>query len=722
MVRACLIALFVVWASAASADPITAFVATTLAVSSATAATILNLAVGLVLTAASRLFYKTPKAPDLVRDLGRAVTLPPYRFVYGHYRVTGTPAPWRVSGNILVGCLILNSRPSQGNFTLFLDDREVSLTGDAFDFTASGGATATNAPFSGHLTCWFGLGDQTTPPADITTEFPDLFETTDGWEGRTVVWLRLDVGDNGSRSERWPRTPPDVEVEGDWSLVYDPRELLHDLADPDTWEFSRNQALIALDALTQNPLRAYRQANLMMATFEDAADVCDQAVALNAGGTEPRYRCDGVIIWSENELEDQVDPILRAGAARFTRASGRLGLIPGAYETPGYTMTDVLEPGIEYTALKRSRDLPTTVRASYVSADRDYESAALEPWDIPGALAADGGIQVTVEMPFEMVTSPTQAMRLRKILGHRARRQKRLKLVALPAAFDLIGGATVTVNLPSPRAALNGVYEVEETHPGLSPVGDADGVALRIPMVLGEESAAWYAWDETTEEEEIVEEAYSATRSGVADPGAITATTGSSVNLDTGGTIIPRVLYTFDPSASDVADYEWQGRVTGGSYGETSGLIDGGVRDGSGDVFTYVNGAAGVDQDFRVRAIGVNGDFSDWVEYSAATPTVAQTLAVPTIGTLTESPAGTVNVPVTIPNDANATGVEVYAGPDSDVNNASLLGARYAGPSAEVTLKDTGLGSGVTVYYFARTLGAYSNESAWSAGSSITTA
>ncbi|MGR3509419.1 MAG: hypothetical protein ACU0CQ_00865 [Sulfitobacter sp.] len=114
----------------------------------------------------------------------------------------GTP----VKGSKIYGAWLLNSRASDlSTFTLYLDKREVVLTGDAFDLTGPG-ATATEYPFSGHVTVWVSRGDHTAPPIEFTTDAAyiegsadHLWKATDAWKGRTMIWLKLDAGASGEQ-------------------------------------------------------------------------------------------------------------------------------------------------------------------------------------------------------------------------------------------------------------------------------------------------------------------------------------------------------------------------------------------------------------------------------------------------------------------------------------------------------------------------------------------
>lgn len=305
-------------------------------------AALMQLGASILLSKAAQALAGKPKQAQVIRELTQPESLPPWRHVYGKARAAGSPAPVRVKGSILYGCFILNSRPSAGPFTLYLDKREVAASGDPYDF-AGAGASATVAPFAGHCTYWIGRGDQVGPPAQILAEAPDQFEASDGWRGLTVIWLRLHVGANESRATRWPATPPEVMVDGKWSLVWDPRDSDQDSDDASTWAWSANQALCTLDALRQNPLRRYGSRHLWIETFAWAADVADEAVPVKAGGTIPRYEANGTLVFANGaEIEDQVMPLAEAGAARFIRVGGQLGLVPGCWREPTMALTDVL--------------------------------------------------------------------------------------------------------------------------------------------------------------------------------------------------------------------------------------------------------------------------------------------------------------------------------------------------------------------------------------------
>jgi hypothetical protein len=519
-------------------------------------ATLLYTAAANALMSASR-----PDQPTLKSQLSVPTEKPAYRYVYGHDLAIGSPAPIRVRGEWMIGCWILNSRPSAfTNWTLYLDKREVALTGDPFDFTNGGGATGTTFPFIGAdgstevLRVWFGKGDQTTVPYKIRTDYPwasgddeELFKTTDVWEGRTIMWAMMLAGGDANRQERWPSTPPLVEVLADWSKVWDPRDVAQDEDDPDTWEYSNNHALVILDAARQNPVKPYLTDNLLMSSFEDAADIADESVALKAGGSEPRYTITGTVVWQAAEIEDQLMPLFIAGAARPIRVGGQLGIVPGAYMTPDYTLTELLGPGFTMVGTQEG-DVPNRLRTSYTSPGRLFEDAELEPYAIPGALSDDGGVPLVQDLDLRFAGSPTQAQRVQKIEGAMLRRNRRLTGIAPPAAINLVAGANMTLALHAPFDAWDGVYRIESIQPAADLAG-TDGVALRCPFVAVRWNDSIYDWDEDTDEIEITNEGFDGEISSIAKPIDGTATGGAG-----------QIVVTFDlPSLGGFEQIEFWG-------------------------------------------------------------------------------------------------------------------------------------------------------------------
>lgn len=709
-----------------AAAPVGAFVAGALGFTAGTAAfAIVSGVVGMAASVglsmiANKLMAKKPRQEEIRAELTRPTSLPAYRFVYGKTWAPGTPVGWTVLGRVLYICYLLNSRRSAGPFTVLFDKRAVQKTGDEFNFAAGGGATATNAPFSGHVRYWIGDGTQTTCPAQIVSETGGYFTATDAWRGRTVLWARLNCGDDEDRSERWPATPPEVNVDGNWSMVYDPRD--------GQTKFSRNQGLIVLDALRSNPVRPYGDTFLRLDTFSWAADVAGQAVPVKAGGTIPRYRCDGILTFTTGtEIEDQLQPLLDAGASRLSRIGGKLAIVPAVFRQSVKTITDVTDgQPLNLVRWKSSDELYTEVVTRFPAPDRAYESAETPAYVIPGAQAADGGVAKRLVVDLDFVTDHRQAQRVGKIMGWRSRMQRQVSGELFPDCFDLVAGSVCRVNLGFPYGSWLGKYEVESISPAAG-LNDDDSITIRLPAVLTETSDEITAWDAPTEEQDMLPGNFAGTVGRVQPPPKPTLTTGNAAAQISGDTIIAGVLgaWTASPSPS-AAGYEWEWikvatwpAVTGwraGGYLDKSAADEAGVYSGS---IPWIE--VGSQYRIRVRTVGTHGR-SDWIVSDPITALGPfNTLARPPRPSATAANSSRINISAAQANDGNARHLLVYSNDIDSPLTASLLDTKQAGASVTITTAETGLSSGTTRFYFTRARDQWGNLSEFSDSATATT-
>ena len=702
-------AIVALGASPARADPITTAITgwLTSTFGATLGAAIAQIGGSILLSAASQALAGKPKQEQQRSELTRPTSLPAYRYVYGTCWAPGTPVGWQVVGNILYICYLLNSRPSSlTTHSVLFDKRSVSISGDPFDF-AGAGASATNDVFSGHVRYWIGRGDQTSAPAQVVAEASD-FAATDAWRGCTVLWARLDCGDNDERSSRWPATPPELNVEGPWSLVYDPRDGLT--------KHSRNQGLIVLDALLNAPTKPHATGYVRMDTFAWAADVSDQQVSAKAGGTIARYRCDGVLVWSQGaELEDQIQPLLDAGASRLTRIGGQVAIIPGIARPAVYTVTDCSDG--QAMTLEKYQPLDglyTEAEASYISPARAYETAAAPVYVVDGAQSADGGLANRMTITLDFVTDHRQAQRLAKIAVMRSRMQRTISAELFPAAFDLVAGSICDVSLPAPFGPWNGRYLVEEIN-AASGINDDQSITLRLPVRLREEQgAAIYGWDAATEEQDVADAILSTTVARITPPASVTLATGTVAAIASGGTVLARVRAVWPATTgASATGYEWEYRVGSGDWQPGGSVAIGADR--VGFVSPVVIGSS---YTVRVRTVGLYGR-STWVTSSpiiAAGP--AATVGTPSIRSATGG-VGQVSLVLDQANDQGAIMFEVWRAAVNNTSFAALITTINLGPSGAIGWVNTGLSAG-TYYYWGKAKDQFGNVSAFSTVKSAT--
>ena len=713
-------------ASPASAAPIGAIIAGALgftagSVGFAIVSGVVSMAISVGLSSiAQKLTLKKPKREAVRAELMRPTSLPPYRFVYGKTWAPGTPVGWVVKGRILYICYLLNSRPSAGPFTVMIDKRTVTKTGDATDFSAGGGATANAAPFSGHLKYWIGYGTQTTCPAQIVSESGGHFISTDAWRGRTVLWARMDCGDDDERNDRWPTTPPELNVDGNWSIVRDPRDGQD--------KFSRNQALIVLDALRNNPVRPYPDGHLRIDTFEWGADVAGQSVGVVGGGTIPRYSCDGILTFDDGaEIEDQLEPLMAAGASRFARVGGKIAFIPAIARPSVKTITDFTDSQpIDLDRWKPADDLFTEAVARFPSPDRAYESAETPAFVVSGAQAADGGVAKRLQIDLDFVTDHRQAQRLAKINVLRSRMQRQVSAELFPDAFDLVAGSVCTLNLPAPFTPWNTKYEVASIAPAAG-VGDGDSITIRLPTVITEENDSIYAWTAATDEQEMLTGSFGGARPRIQPPAKPTMTTGTAAARESGDAVVPAVIAAWTASASPSAmgyEWEWTRSLAGASISgwNAGGALAASAADDSG-VFSANIPWVEIGKSYwvRVRATGAYGA-SAWRVSDAVTaagPVVS--VFVPPRPTATAASSTRINISAQQANDGRARQLLVYSNSVDNSLTATLLATLDAGASVTVSASQTGLSSGTTRYYWSRARDQWGNLSAFSTSDSATT-
>ncbi len=648
---------------------------------------------------------------DVVKqELTQETSQPAYRFVYGHTRATATPVPWYSLGDYLYGMLLVNSRPSEiGTWSLYVDARtcEVEDDQDEYDFsgpgiglTPEGGTPVDGEPI---IRMWIGDGTHTAPPTAFSSI--DYFETTDIWEGRTVLFLKCLKGENMTANyRRWPNNEPVIELEADFSKIWDPRDELQDPDDETTWTFTDNQGLIALDASRTNPIAQYSLSEILLASFIEAADVADELVQKKDLSYENRYRAAGTIIWNENsEIGDQLQPIADAGAGRYSSSAGRLAYASGVYRPSIYTATDFLIDGqFEFRTRRQERDLPKAIRTKYTEPLLNYETYEVPMIGVKGAAPEETDRATNLDLT-ALCQWATQAMRVQQIKARELEAEKALAFTLPAPSLVLIPGSICTTAMANTAwSRIDGEWMVETTDPVLIPVYDeelssVEGQTFRNPVELSEYSSTIFDWDKDTDEfdmtfEEIDEDELQLIQPG----GAISVSTGY---VNTGGAQVPRVTFDFDPSPSSVSGYLWEYAIGDDTSTDpssfvwvTGGWLDSDTRDGDGDVFGYFD-VPGIFETYGLRVRANGAGVSDYVYYDNII--FGFDLTVNTYSSTT----GQVDFNITAPDSDVLSHVDLRnVSTGGDLADATTLGSFSADPGETIDISDT-VASGTSDYY-----------------------
>lgn len=398
-----------------------------------------------------------------------------------------------------------------------------------------------------------------------------------------------------------------ITIRGKGAFVYDPRldstvpggSGAHRAATQSTWAWSdtacRNPALQLLWFLLgwkiTNPVtgaqllavgKGIPPARIDLASFAIAANLCDEAVALAAGGTEPRYRSDGV--WSEGDSPTTVIDMLKASMnADLDDVDGKLRLTifhnDLASPVASFTANDVLgdfdwQPS---PPLDQSFNI---VRGVFTDPS---DTSLYQPVDYPQIeVASPDGIDRIDTFDLPMVQSAAQAQRLARLRLNRQKFGGEFEATFQATAWAVQKNSAITLTFPAAgfTSKLLRVAEIELRE---------DGV---VPMRLREESAAIYTY--------------------VADAAPVAAVASTPYNP----TLNP-IIGAFDTLSAQIVG------VSGGViYGNVNGTTATASMVAVGDILTVVVPASGninldATYSFTAAGTGIFGEFAQWYRDTA---------------------------------------------------------------------------------------------------------
>lgn len=446
-----------------------------------------------------------------------------------------------------------------------------------------------------------GRADQTAF-AGLVAAAPAFWTAAHRLAGCAAIYLRLTY-DPDAFPGGIPNITVDLEGKND---ILDPRTGLRG--------YSENAALCLADYMAE---RDYgigagigAQDGIEVESLIEAANICDEAVPIAAGGVEPRYSCNGVVSLGEPP-KTIIEAMLTAMAGRAIWQAGQWRLRAGAYRLPLAVLTadDVLEGGLTLTTRQSRAANFNAVRGQFVSPENNWQPDDFPAYASAAYLAEDGGERVWRDISLPFTISASMAQRLAKIELERARRQMRVKLSGKLKAWRVAAGDTA--NLRYDRWGFGGAglpegkpFEVEAVRLDLAQAGS--GPRLATELLLRETSPLVYSWDAS--EERIYQAAPRTTLPSAFDipaPGAPQGEEELYVTRD-GSAVKVLLRIRWAPAASGFVDtYQVETRQEGEPWmdqGRTSGTVLE-LRDIRPGVWA-----------FRVKAISVLGVSSSWRE------------------------------------------------------------------------------------------------------------
>ena len=420
----------------------------------------------------------------------------PRTIVYGETLVAGHIVFAKASGddrkNLDLIIALGDGGPYESVEAVYFDEQVLTLDG-------SGNVTSPSK-YNGFATILTQLGaeDQTANASAVS----NISEWTTNHRGRGIcyAYARLEYD-----PEVWTQGLPTLFFKVRGRKVYDPRldstnggSGTHRKDDPTTWEFSQNKALWLLDWMRGVEMNGERVAGLDVpdtlidwGAFADAADVCDEDVDVDGGGTIKRYTGGGGTVTSADDPKAVCDMFIRCMAGEWAPRSGYIGVYAGSSRTAAVTLTDDdLAGPIKLKTAKSVRETVNRLQATYRDPDESYELTDAPPY-INSSWESDDGEIFEGETTLPFIDDHRQAQRICKLLAGRTREPRELQARFKQKAMQCLEGDAFTWDSDRFPAGVQGKYIVTAR------TIYSDGT---VDIVARSETSGFYSWDETTEE------------------------------------------------------------------------------------------------------------------------------------------------------------------------------------------------------------------------------
>lgn len=225
--------------------------------------------------------------------------------------------------------------------------------------------------------------------------------------------------------------------------VYDPRldstnggTGAQRLTDATTWTYSANPALCAADYMTSGSMYfdvATPLAKLGMNLptnrvnwpfVANAANECDQTVALPASATQLRYVL-GCLLSCGDTHDTNLDTILAAMIGQRIFVQGKYRIYAGEYDSPGVSISDndLTVDGYTVQGATTGTDLYNAVVATYFDPNRDWQNVSCAVRTQSTFETADGGQRLLRNITLNGVTDEYRAQRICEVIKKQSRNQ-----------------------------------------------------------------------------------------------------------------------------------------------------------------------------------------------------------------------------------------------------------------------------------------------------------
>ncbi len=408
---------------------------------------------------------------------------------YGRARLGGAYMLWEAEGSFAYNVLALHDGQVDGFEQIYLNDDKVTVSGGYVQAGTDGRYGRNNDLVQ--IDTRLGLPTETRYSQITDTT---IWPTDARGDGIASLMMIAKSSSQEKYLRDFPNGLPLPSAVTRMQICYDARIGTRD--NPAAWAWTRNPVWQLLDYMTNAQtgmgLDYEQYFEPQISTWITAADVCDEAVPLAAGGTIPRYTGDGTYLHSTPPA-DVIATILACMDGWIAQDSGGVFVIEaGEYTAPTVTITDAHIVGMDRQFYLEDERAVNELVISYTSPEYDYTEVEALPWrDETDILDRNGSVR-SQRMSLPWVSTNSQARRLAKIAMAKATAPIRGTITTDLYGLKAMGQRRIRIQAPADSVVMADIV-VDVVSVTLN-----SDFTLTIPFVAT--SAASYEWDAATEE------------------------------------------------------------------------------------------------------------------------------------------------------------------------------------------------------------------------------
>lgn len=620
-----------------------------------------------------------------------------------------TPRPPRVSAygvGRLYGAYVLYETASNGTAVdvyavhdgkmhelvrFYLNDDAATLTGNTVNQGTDGryrdGAVSLY---------WTDGSDPGTALSAITGLLPGIWTANHRGDGVVMLAQAAKPVKSKRYLETYPNQVPTPSLVAKWQLCPDPNA--DDPGDTAGWTWTENPArhLMHYKMVREGVDYATKIAPTL-AYWQAAATICDEAIALKAGGTEPRYRSSVAHKHTDRHADVTAALLSTFDGWIAPRSDGAIVVYAGKYYAPTVSIGPDEIVAYEWSGVGVDDDSAVNeIICSYISADHGYNTVETDAWRDEDDISERG--QVLSASLDPQVPSWGQVRRLAK-----------RKMARTNAIYR--GSVTTNARGRSVRGERFINLRIEEAG-AVFYNGPAEITAVTRNLMSGGVTFTWVAadpnvdaWNPATEEGNPA-----AQGDRVASQPLDAPSISSATPVLTGDGTAAQVLTTV--TAPDRDDLTWFARwkiSTDSVWNEQ----EYGDIDGSASVQLLI-GLVPVDSSIDVEVAYLVGDgrVSPWSASDTVSTSTASLAPSPNTAFTAVGGSGSVSGSWSNSTSGNFGHSELWAGATADIGDAAQIGSDYTGAAGAVEPFTASLSAGT---YYLWTLAYNAADSAHSA-------